>query len=260
MWDYTYRYAYAFDVCNHGTAQLTFTDIQPSNIMIQVPDEKLILDHLSEVPAPTTSSAAPDEPYMIIPSSDLRDVYFPEEGFNMMTLSICLSDWGVASFKDRHLSEFIQPVLLRAPEVILEAPWSTAVDVWNLGALVPELMYRQNMFSAHDAKTSMYSTKVHLQEIAALLGPFPPSLIEQAHLEDVMSVFGLDGQPLDDATAKNTVSLQQRFASLPANEAVKFEDLVRAMLTIDPGQRKTAAELLEHPWLKHEYVEDLHYD
>jgi len=227
--------------------------------MIQIPDEKLLLDHLSDIQALTTSSSASNESYQIIPSSDLRDVYFPDEGFNMMSLSICLSDWGVASFTDDHLTEFIQPVLLRAPEVILQAPWSTAVDIWNLGALVPELMYHQTMFSARDPDTGMYSPKAHLREIAALLGPFPPSLIEQAHLEDVTGVFSSDSE-LHDVTPTNVVMLRQRFANLPTSEAAKFEDFVRAMLTIDPRQRRTAVELLEQPWLKHEYVEDLEFE
>jgi serine/threonine-protein kinase SRPK3 len=40
-----------------------------------------------------------------------------------MNLNIALSDWGVASFTNRHLTEEIQPPLLRAPEVLLGASW-----------------------------------------------------------------------------------------------------------------------------------------
>jgi serine/threonine-protein kinase SRPK3 len=34
------------------------------------------------------------------------------------------------------LLEQAQPVLLRAPEVILGYPWSTPVDIWSVGCLV----------------------------------------------------------------------------------------------------------------------------
>jgi serine/threonine-protein kinase SRPK3 len=41
------------------------------------------------------------------------------------------------------------------------------VDIWNLGALVPELVFGQNMFSAKDKK-GVYSVGRHLEEMAAL--------------------------------------------------------------------------------------------
>jgi serine/threonine-protein kinase SRPK3 len=41
------------------------------------------------------------------------------------------------------------------------------VDIWNLGALVPELVFGQNMFSAKDKK-GVYSVGRHLEEMDAL--------------------------------------------------------------------------------------------
>lgn len=41
-----------------------------------------------------------------------------------------------ASWFDKHLTEWIQPPMLRAPEVIIGASWDFRVDIWNLGALV----------------------------------------------------------------------------------------------------------------------------
>lgn len=43
---------------------------------------------------------------------------------------------GSASWFDRHLTEWIQPEKLRAPEVILGAQWDQKVDIWNLGLIV----------------------------------------------------------------------------------------------------------------------------
>lgn len=38
---------------------------------------------------------------------------------------------------DKHLwGEAVQPVMLRAPEVILGHPWSTPIDIWTVGCLV----------------------------------------------------------------------------------------------------------------------------
>ena len=72
--------------------------------MIQVPDEAFILEYLENTPVETTS-ASPSET-VIIPTQDLRDYYFPER-FNMMNLNIALSDWGVASWTNNHLTDLI---------------------------------------------------------------------------------------------------------------------------------------------------------
>lgn len=47
-----------------------------------------------------------------------------------------LSNTILASWYHKHLTEWIQPEKLRAPEVILGAQWDYKVDIWNLGLIV----------------------------------------------------------------------------------------------------------------------------
>lgn len=47
-----------------------------------------------------------------------------------------LCDFGSAVMGDEEHSEDIQPDAYRAPEVILRAPWSYSVDIWNVGCVV----------------------------------------------------------------------------------------------------------------------------
>lgn len=47
-----------------------------------------------------------------------------------------LCDFGSAVLGDEEHSEDIQPDIYRAPEVILEAPWTYSVDIWNVGCMV----------------------------------------------------------------------------------------------------------------------------
>lgn len=47
-----------------------------------------------------------------------------------------LCDFGSAVMGDEEHSEDIQPNIYRAPEVILQAPWSYNVDIWNVGCVV----------------------------------------------------------------------------------------------------------------------------
>jgi len=52
-------------------------------------------------------------------------------------------------------------------------------------------------------------------------------------------------------TPKKT-TLQRRIKT----DDVLFLDFLRKLLTIDPSQRPTASEALQHPWLKRVYPED----
>jgi serine/threonine protein kinase len=42
----------------------------------------------------------------------------------------------VACWVDRHLTEHITPIALRAPEVVLGIPWDAKVDVWSAACVV----------------------------------------------------------------------------------------------------------------------------
>lgn len=47
-----------------------------------------------------------------------------------------LCDFGSAVLGHQVHLETVQPALYRAPEVILEVPWSYSIDVWNVGCMV----------------------------------------------------------------------------------------------------------------------------
>lgn len=47
-----------------------------------------------------------------------------------------LCDFGSAVTGDTEHFEDVQPDIYRAPEVILEAPWSYQIDLWNTGCMV----------------------------------------------------------------------------------------------------------------------------
>lgn len=47
-----------------------------------------------------------------------------------------LCDFGSAVIGSETHLEDVQPNIYRAPEVILEVPWSYSIDIWNLGCVV----------------------------------------------------------------------------------------------------------------------------
>jgi serine/threonine-protein kinase SRPK3 len=222
--------------------------------MVQIPDESLMTDYLKST-SPENSSLSESTEWAIVPTQGLREFYFPDDGFNMMTLDIALSDWGVASWTRNHLTELIQPILLRAPEVILEAGWGLSVDIWNLGCLIPELIYAQRMFSGK-TQFGEYTTKLHLEEMVALLGTFPRALLLTANPEIVQDIFDNDGN-IRKLELVKSVGLDERFSSMPGNERTKFVVFIKSMLALDTERRKLARELLDYAWLNHEYEENI---
>jgi serine/threonine-protein kinase SRPK3 len=130
-------------------------DIKPSNIMVQIPDEKSCIEKYLAATASSIHIQDPHSEYQIIQSHNLRDYYF-SEGFNLMDLRISLADWGIASWKNKHLIEWIQRDLLRSPEVFLGLPWDQSTDIWNLGALIPELIYKQKIFDGRSSEDGKY--------------------------------------------------------------------------------------------------------
>lgn len=221
--------------------------------MMQILDESLIEKWL-ETSEPASNPNSQDFASPMIATQSLREFYFPDdETYNLGQIPVALIDWGVASWVDKHLTEHIQPVLLRSPEVILEAPWSTAVDIWNLGALVPELIYGQRMFSGASSEGKSYTTKQHLEEIATLLGPFPTSLLDSGNQDIVKGIFDGEGKILKSQLTLS-VGLEVRFGNMPEDEWRKFVKFIRALMTIDPEKRESAKVLLDYDWFEHEYV------
>jgi len=47
-----------------------------------------------------------------------------------------LCDFGEARFGKKTYTDDIQPYVYRAPEIILDIPWTYSVDVWNVGVMV----------------------------------------------------------------------------------------------------------------------------
>jgi len=220
--------------------------------MVQVPDESLINGYLESTLSDSSvsqNSSQGSADYAIIPTQSLRDFYFPDDHFDVMTLDIALSDWGVASWTSNHLTDLIQPVLLRSPEVMIEAPWGPSTDIWNLGALVPELVYGQSMFSGK-TEAKVYNSTRHLEEMTKLLGPFPRELLSKGNLSLVKDTFDEHGN-IKEPKMTSFVGLNVRYSNLEDDEREEFTAFTKALLELDPEKRKSAKELLAEAWLHH---------
>ena len=102
-------------------------DIKPDNILLDVVDNSIFeafVQHEFEVPTPRKRVN--------------RRTIYASKCFHPpnMLRSVKLCDMGSAVEGKRYRNHNAQPDFFRAPEVVLKAPWSYPIDIWNLGAMV----------------------------------------------------------------------------------------------------------------------------
>lgn len=99
-------------------------DIKADNIMFGIQSDEVFQEYEElELQDPSPRKVLDDRTIYVS-----RDVSPPKQ-----LGAPVLCDFGSAVIGDVEHTEDIQPDIYRAPEVILEAPWSYEVDIWNVG-------------------------------------------------------------------------------------------------------------------------------
>jgi len=225
-------------------------DIKPDNIFIKFRDPSLIESgYLVNVPIPHQAKA--EARYTPVPSRPLRRFYFSEaDSTRVDEFDIALGDWGVSSWATRHLSECIQPVALRAPEVLIEAPWDATTDWWNLGAMLLEVYRAVRMFDGRVGPDGHYELKHHVGEIVDLFGPFPKALLEKGNQDVVQAIFDDQGRPKDfPPLVRPPLASEAFMPGLGQEDRDEFASFLKAMMKLDPAERPSTEDILRHRWL-----------
>jgi serine/threonine-protein kinase SRPK3 len=207
-------------------------------------------EYLVEESIPQQDKA--EERYSTIPSLPLRYYYYnDEDSARLAEFDIALGDWGVSSWATQHLTENIQPVTLRAPEVLIKAPWDKTTDWWNLGAVLLELYRAVRMFDGRVPPDGHYEVKQHVAEMVAFFGPFPEELLQKGNQDLVQSIFYEEGKLRDFPPVRRPPLASEAFMpGLKQEDIDLFASFLKDMMRINPKERLSAAELLEHPWLR----------
>lgn len=110
-----------------STHPRTILDIKADNIMLGIDDDSVFDDfEQGELQNPCTRKEVDGRTIYVS-----RKLRMPKEWGAPV-----LCDFGSAMPGDVEHLEDIQPDIYRAPEVILEAPWTYSVDTWNVGCMV----------------------------------------------------------------------------------------------------------------------------
>ncbi|KAK5110339.1 hypothetical protein LTR62_006047 [Meristemomyces frigidus] len=153
---------------------------------------------------------------------------------------------------DMEHTEDVQPDVYRCSEVMLQVPWSYPIDIWNLGCVTWGLFEGKHLFYGQDPDDSNpngtgYTTRAHLAEVLATLGLPPPDLLARGKRS--REFFTEEGQWSSGLEIPEGLNLADSEENLEGEIKEQFLDFVRSMLCWRPEDRKTAKELLEHPWL-----------
>ncbi|KAF9630840.1 CMGC/SRPK protein kinase [Lasiodiplodia theobromae] len=220
----------------HTEAGLIHTDIKASNILLENKDEDVLPDMEKIETEHPSERKVIDEQRTIYKS---RRMPKPKSwGYPI------LCDFGEARFAERKYAEYIMPEIYRAPEVILEMEWDYKVDIWNFGVMIWDLYEGKHLFDSRTDEGELSNIK-HLSQIVAYLGPPPREFLEKDG--SAFLFFGENGTLMDAKIPP--LSFETEEENLEGRDKELFLAFMRSMLCWLPEQRKTARELLEHPWM-----------
>ncbi|KAL3455405.1 CMGC protein kinase [Aspergillus heterothallicus] len=223
----------------HTECKLVHTDIKADNLLQEIVDTSILESFTSaemEAPSPRKSTNSGHTVYKS------RTFDLPRD-FG----GVVLSDFGSAVDGEKRRNHDAQPNVYRSPEVMLKADWSYPVDIWNVGVMIWDLFEDKHMFYGNDPTGIGYSTRAHLAEVAALLGPPPLDMIKRGVRS--AEFFSEDGKWISDVHLPRSTSLEESEEYLEGTNKEEFLRFMRGMLQWRPEDRKTAAQLLEDPWL-----------
>ncbi|KAJ5903916.1 hypothetical protein N7504_006299, partial [Penicillium tannophilum] len=225
----------------HTECKIIHTDIKADNIMFGIADDSVFRDF---------EEAELQDP---CPRKELdgRTIYTSCELKMPKQLGApILCDFGSAVLGDEKHLEDIQPDIYRAPEVILEVPWTYSVDIWNVGCVIWNIFEGESLFGGQDPEFQTYRSRAHLAEMIRLLGPPPTSLLARGNL--TKKFFSSEGELHAGVSVGERTPLEQRETSLEGEDKEQFLRLVRKMLQWEPEKRSSAKELEMDEWIQTE--------
>ncbi|KAL4253202.1 protein kinase superfamily protein [Abortiporus biennis] len=183
----------------HEDCKIIHTDIKADNILISLKDpERRISEYLNQTPIHAQPPSHPSRytPEYIYESQPLSttlesfdrqedidvklaDFYFHPNPYRSMELRILgFHRSGIWEDQD-HPVKVIQTPALRAPEVVLRAPWKTSADIWALASVIFNLYSSKWLFMPIPCEDpELTAEEDHIVQMITMLGDFPLDFIK----------------------------------------------------------------------------------
>ncbi|KAJ6785785.1 hypothetical protein PWT90_03043 [Aphanocladium album] len=222
----------------HTECQVIHTDIKADNIMFEIPNDAILVDSEEKElqdPCPRKETEG-------------RCIYTSQELTKPKNIGApVLCDFGSAVVGGVEHLEDVQPNIYRAPEVIMEVPWTYSIDIWNVGCMIWDIFEGNSLFTGQDPEFNTYRSRAHLAEMISLLGPPPPELVARGQLRH--KFFDADGKFTSQSILPDEISLADRETILDGEEKAEFLRFVSKMLQWEPEKRSSAKELAYDDWI-----------
>lgn len=208
--------------------KLTHTDLKPENLLLKY--EGL------EVTAPPRKGSR----------NDSSTYYRPRRA------DIKIIDFGGATFESEHHSSTISTRQYRAPEVLLEAGWSTPADMFSFGCILMELYTGKLLLQTHECGE-------HLHILEKVIAPFHTSdlalasrNIQDSYLRRTKDKrWYLPKYDEDDSLPNSAVEAIRKahpLHDLVAANHRSYAEFCKDLLKISPKKRIRPEEALELPF------------
>ncbi|TKS82885.1 Homeodomain-interacting protein kinase 1 [Collichthys lucidus] len=190
--------------------------------------------------------------------------------------TVKLIDFGLAcNVSEAKLGAHIQTRPYRSPEIILGLPFTEAIDMWSLGCLAASLYLGALLYEGineHDM----------IRLIMATQGPLPNNMLshgfktswffKREHKSGTTSWRLKELQQNDEQRERRTQSLRSldelaridgikyyNYADYSAHshDLPMFVDMIKGMLQLDPAERITPSQVLEHRFISLSHIAHL---
>ena len=164
--------------------------------------------------------------------------------------TVTLIDFGTSAFIADPSESYAQSRDYRAPEVVLGLTYAQKIDVWSVGAVLAEIYTGRVLFKSRSAAALLTRMQGIVNEA------LPPSMLRDGrgrNAHDLVTRAGVVFERVPDTASAYALlrpkrtSLHHRL-KLPSQHP--FIDFLRQCLRLDPLQRWSAEQLLQHPWLR----------
>lgn len=142
----------------------------------------------------------------------------------------------------------IQTRYYRAPEVILECNFSEKIDIWSLGCTLYELLTREILINPDDI-SNFSEDRYHIYMIYSKISHIDDDFWNMCKKKYIY----LDSDNF--LRGFNNIEIEPFWKKLinkygESNELYIFIDFLLECLVVNPKKRKSAKDLLEHPFVK----------
>lgn len=175
---------------------------------------------------------------------------------NMMVTKegrIKIIDFGSAALDQDDFSGKFQTLNYRSPESILRLKMGPGVDIWSFGCIAFELLFGCPLFYG--------SNELNMLQLMQLrLGTFPNYIIRNSprvndyfDKENVINVDTFIEREEQIYLRRNLKSLMFSVKTKDSDLIPLLYDLVKNCLHFDPDKRLLAKDIINHPFLMHEF-------